>query len=304
MKLTRRSATSRVLLFVFLMTAGLSPAAQEIPSQRVQIVILGTTDLHGNLYPTDYYTNKPENRGLAKIATMVRQIRKDNANVMLIDSGDTVQGTPLEYYHNKKNNTPPDPMMLAMNELQYDSMTVGNHEYNFGLPVLEKARHEAKFPWLSANTYDQGTSHTHYQPYIVKELAGVRVAVLGLTTPGIPSWENVPNYAGLEFRDPLSEAKKWVPILRDKDYADVVVVAMHMGLEDDLRTGELNPGQVPNENEAIAIARQVPGIDLIFMGHTHRDVPSLVINGVQLVQADYWGRHLARVDLYLEKDAG
>lgn len=302
MKLTRRSATSRVLLFVFLMITGLSPAAQQISSHRVQIVILGTTDLHGNLYPTDYYTNKPDNRGLAKIATMVRQIRKDNANVMLIDSGDTIQGTPLEYYHNKKNNAPPDPMMLAMNELQYDSMTVGNHEYNFGLPVLEKARREAKFPWLSANTYDQGTSHTHYQPYIVKEFAGVRVAVLGLTTPGIPNWENVPNYAGLEFRDPLTEAKKWVPILHDKEHADVVVVAMHMGLEEDLPTGELNPGQVPNENEAIAIARQVPGIDLIFMGHTHRDVPSLVINGVQLVQADYWGRHLARVDLYLESD--
>jgi 2',3'-cyclic-nucleotide 2'-phosphodiesterase (5'-nucleotidase family) len=155
---------------------------------------------------------------------------------------------------------------------------------------------------LSANTYDKGTASTHYQPYIVKEITGVRVAVLGLTTPGIPNWENAPNYAGLEFKEPLGEAKKWVPLLREKERADVVVIAMHMGLEEDLRTGELNPGQVTNENEAIAIAKQVPGVDLIFMGHTHRDVPSVAINGVQLLQANYWGRHLARADLYLEND--
>jgi 2',3'-cyclic-nucleotide 2'-phosphodiesterase (5'-nucleotidase family) len=302
MKLNKRAFIAALFVLLALILATL-PVAGQIPPQlpkRVHIVVLGTTDLHGNLFPIDYYTDKADNRGLAKIATLIGQVRKENKNVLLIDSGDTIQGTPLEYYHNKKNNSPPDPMMLAMNALAYDSMTLGNHEYNFGLPVLEKARREAKFPWLSANTYNQGTNQTHYTPYIVKEIAGVRIAVLGLTTPGIPNWENAPNYAGLEFREPLSEAKKWVSILRRKERADVVVIAMHMGLEQDLRTGEINPGQVPNENQAIAIAKEVPAVDLIFMGHTHRDVPSLVINGVQLIQANYWGRHLARVDLYLE----
>ena len=284
---------------VILILAGF-PLANSSAPKRVHIVILGTTDLHGNLFPVDYYTDKADSRGLAKISTLVKQVRLENKNVLLIDSGDTIQGTPLEYYHNKKNNAPADPMMLGMNALNYDSMTVGNHEYNFGLQVLEKARSEAQFPWLSANTYDKGTNQTHYQPYIVKEVAGVRIAVLGLTTPGIPNWENAPNYAGLEFREPLSEAQKWVPVLRRKERADVVVIAMHMGLEQDLRTGETNPGQVANENRAIEIAKQVPGIDLIFMGHTHVPVSSLVINGVQLIQANYWGRHLARVDLYLE----
>jgi 2',3'-cyclic-nucleotide 2'-phosphodiesterase (5'-nucleotidase family) len=302
MKPIKKTAPAFLLVVVALILASFPLSGFSIANKRIQIVILGTTDLHGNLYPTDYYTNKPDNRGLAKIATLVRQIRKENENVMLIDSGDTIQGTPLEYYHNKKNYTPPDPMMLAMNELRYDAMTVGNHEYNFGLQVLEKARSEAKFPWLSANTYDNGTTRTHYQPYIVKEFGGVRIAVLGLTTPGVPNWENAPNYEGLEFKDPLLEAKKWVPVLRGKERADAVVIAMHMGLEEDLRTGELNPGQVPNENEAVAIARQVPGVDLIFMGHTHRDVPSVLINGVQLLQANYWGRHLVRADLYLEND--
>jgi len=299
MKLNRKTFLVTFSVVMALLLASV-PMAGRDTSKRVHIVVLGTTDQHGNLFPVDYYTNKTDNRGLAKIATLVRQVRKETNNVLLIDSGDTIQGTPLEYYHNKKNNSPPDAMMLGMNALGYDAMAVGNHEYNFGLPVLEKARSEAKFPWLSANTYNKGTNQTHYTPYIIKELAGVRIAVLGLTTPGIPNWENAPNYAGLEFHEPLSEARKWVPILRRKERADVVVIAMHMGLEQDLRTGEINPGQVANENRAVAIAKQVPGVDLIFMGHTHRDVPSVVINGVQLIQANYWGRHLARVDLYLE----
>jgi 2',3'-cyclic-nucleotide 2'-phosphodiesterase / 3'-nucleotidase len=302
MKLTNRRSRFAFAFALTAVLALLSAVSHSGASNRIHITILGTTDLHGNIYPVDYYTNKPDNRGLAKIATLVQGIRKDNPNTMLIDSGDTIQGTPLAYYHNKKNNKPPDPMMLVMNSLNYDAMTVGNHEYNFGLKVLEKARSEAKFSWLSANTYNKGTPKTHYKPYVVKGISGVRVGILGLTTPGIPNWENIPNYVGLEFREPVAEAKKWVAELRDKERADVVVVAMHMGLEEDLRTGEINSGQVPNENRAVAIAREVPGIDVIFMGHTHRDTPAIYINGVLITQANHWGRHLARADLYMEKD--
>jgi 2',3'-cyclic-nucleotide 2'-phosphodiesterase / 3'-nucleotidase len=319
------TATKRTLLLsmalplVLLVISGASPSQQAAP-QRAHVVILSTTDMHGRIFPIDYYTNKYDNVGIAKVATLVKEARKNDPDLLLVDSGDTIQGTPLEYFHNKRNNTPPDPMMLAMNALKYDSMTVGNHEYNFGLQVLNKARGEAQFPFLSANTYDTGTSNTHYKPYIVKEVQGVRIGVLGLTTPGIPNWENKPNYAGLEFHETVSEAKKWVPILRDKEKADVVVIAMHMGIEEDLRTGIPSPSQVPNENAAIAIARQVPEVDVIVMGHTHREVSSLFIksdlihvterqastevsfDGVLLAQANRWASHVARVDLYLEKD--
>jgi len=287
-------ATLIILLALVLVARSFAP-------ERVQITILGTTDLHGNILPLDYYTNKPDNRGFAKVATLIKRIRKEQPNVMLIDSGDTIQGSPLESFHGRKNNRPVDPMMLVMSSLNYDAMTVGNHEYNFGLKVLEKARSEAKFPWLSANTYDIATQKPHYKPYIVKEVAGVKIGVLGLTTPGIPNWDNPPNYAGLEFHEPVAEARKWVPILRDQEKVDVVVIAMHMGLEEDLRTGQVSPGQVTNENEAIAIANEVPGVDVIFMGHTHREVSSLYINGVLLTQANYWGRNLARADLYLQR---
>jgi 2',3'-cyclic-nucleotide 2'-phosphodiesterase/3'-nucleotidase len=269
---------------------------------RAHIVILSTTDMHGRIFPIDYYTNKYDNVGIAKVATLVKEARKNDPDLLLLDSGDTIQGTPLEYFHNKRNNTPADPMMLTMNALHYDAMTVGNHEYNFGLQVVNKARSEAKFPWLSANTYDKGTDKTHYAPYIVKEVQGVRIGILGLTTPGIPNWENPPNYAGLEFHETVSEAKKWVPLLRDKEKADVVVIAMHMGIEEDLRTGIPNPSSVPNENAAVAIARQVPGVDLILMGHTHREITDLFVNGVLLTQANRWASHVARADLYLDKD--
>ncbi|MGI9105944.1 MAG: bifunctional metallophosphatase/5'-nucleotidase [Pyrinomonadaceae bacterium] len=294
----------RLMLLIALCCVFNSATAQSnAGTPRAWITVLSTTDLHGNILPVDYYTNKPDARGLAKVATLIRQGRRENpAGTLLLDSGDTIQGTPLEYFHNKKNNVPPDPMMLAMSALKFDALSVGNHEYNFGLKVLEKARREADFPWLSSNTYKAGTNETYYQPYLVKELNGVRVGVLGLTTPGVPFWENRENFAGLEFREPVAEARKWVAVLREKERVDLVIIAMHMGLEADLRTGEVSPGQVTNENVAMALARQVEGIDLILMGHTHREVPSLVVNNVLLAQANHWGRHLARADVYLEKD--
>ena len=297
-KLSPLSQSLSVLLFLLAIVF----VAHSFVPERVQITIVGTTDLHGNINPIDYYTNKPDNRGFAKVATLIKRVRKEQPNTLLIDSGDTIQGSPLESFHSRKNNTRTDPMMLVMSSLNYDAMAVGNHEYNFGLKVLEKARGEAKFPWLSGNTYEKGTQKTHYKPYIVKEVAGVKIGILGLTTPGVPYWDNPPNYAGLEFREPVAEARKWVAALRTQEKVDVVVIAMHMGLGEDLRTGEVSPGQIPHENEAISIAKEVPGVDVIFMGHTHRDVPSLYINGVLLTQANHWGRHLARADVYLQKE--
>ncbi|MGH9666942.1 MAG: metallophosphoesterase, partial [Bryobacteraceae bacterium] len=134
-------------------------------AQSVKIRVLATTDLHGNLYPYDYFTAKPAPRGLAKIATLISAERAANPNTLLIDCGDTIQGTPLEGVYqyfvdhqrlplNLPLSGPPleaDPMMLAMNALGYDSMTVGNHDFNFGLNNLSRARGEAHFPWISAN---------------------------------------------------------------------------------------------------------------------------------------------------------
>ena len=294
-------------ILICCLTAGLAlvylGAGRAVDEQaRAQITILSTTDLHGNIYPIDYNTNQPDVRGLARVATVVKQTRIAKPDLLLLDSGDTIQGTPLTFYHAKINNAAPDPMMAVMSAIGYDAMTVGNHEYEFGWDVLNKARSEARFPWLSANTYKKGTDETYFQPFIIKQVNTVRIGILGLTTPGMPSLDDPARYySKIEVRDPVNEAKKWTGVLREKERVDLVVIAMHMGLEADLQAGELFPGQMPNENAALAIAHQVPGVDVILMGHTHREVPSLYMNGVLLAQSDKWGRSVARVDLYLEK---
>src|SRR3977135_1275255 len=175
---------SLLALTILALSISIHTSAQRGAAQRAHVVILGTTDMHGRVFPIDYYTNKYDNVGITKVATLIKEARKTDPDLLLVDSGDTIQGTPLEYFHNKRNNTPPDPMMRAMSSLHYDSMTVGNHEYNFGLKVLEKARSEAKFSWLSANTDNKGTATTHHKPHTVQDVNGVRVGVLGLTTPG------------------------------------------------------------------------------------------------------------------------
>ena len=275
---------------------------------RAHITILSTTDLHGNIYPIDYNTNQPDARGLARVATVVKQVRNENPGLLLLDSGDTIQGSPLTFHHAKINNKPPDPMMTVMSFMGYDAMAVGNHEYEFGLDVLNKARNDARFPWLSANTYKKGTVDSYFQPYLIKEVGGVRIGIIGLTTLGMPSLDDPDHYySKIDLRHPVIEAKKWVAVLRAKERVDLVIVAMHMGLEVDLRTGHTNPGQMPNENAAFAIAQTVPGIDVILMGHTHREVPSVYINTVLLAQAENgagalralmctWKKALRRVD--------
>lgn len=292
----------RVLLTCgFLAAVSLSSSLRA--TERVAVTVLATTDLHGRISPLDYSSNQPAQVGLAKIGTLIRAQRQRDPGLLLLDCGDTIQGTPLAYYHNRVHNAPPDPMMAAMNALGYDAMAIGNHEYNFGLEVLHKAEREAAFPWLSGNTYRTDSGEPAYAPYLVKETNGVRIGVIGLTTPGIPMWENPENFAGLEFGDPVAAARRWVEVLQEKEKVDAVVIAMHMGLEENLAKSS-DAGEVStSENLALAIARTVPGVDLILMGHTHRRVPALVVNGVLLAQAGRWGDHLIEATLYFARES-
>ncbi len=271
-------------------------------AERSFVTVLSTTDLHGHVHPVDYYTDQPAQNGLAKIATLVQRARALDPELILLDSGDTIQGTPLAYHSAVVDPPRRNPMMLAMNALDYDAMAIGNHEFNFGLDAFNHARRSARFPWISGNICLSDTDDPAYAPYLVKEVRGVRVGILGLTTPGVPAWETPVNYEGLRFTDPVAAARRYVDELRRRARVDLVVVAMHMGLEEDILTGAPHPGQIENENAAVRIAREVPGIDLILMGHTHREVPSLTINGVLLSQAGRWGEFLSRTTILLERD--
>lgn len=283
-----------------LLLAAALPAWPDGAPSKVHITLLGTADVHGNIFPVDYYTNQPANRGLAKIATLIKQVRSEQKNVLLLDSGDTIQGTPLAYYFARKDTTKPNPTIAAMNAMGYEAMALGNHEFNFGLDVLWKAKGEAKFPWLAANvkqTYKSGVKQ--FLPYIIKNVGGVRVGIVGFVTPGVPRWEIPANYKGYEFELIVDAAKRVIPEVRKK--VDLVVVIAHSGLERDPQSGETYADQMQNENAVGALAEAVPDIDVILFGHSHRELAEKLVNGVLLVQARNWGQSLAQADIEMER---
>ena len=283
--------------------------------ERARVTVLATTDLHGNLYPIDYGTDQPAARGLAKIATLIRAAEAENPNHLLIDCGDTIQGTPLEYVYQTivRGGTGPmglkppaglahDPMMLAMNQLAYDAMTVGNHEYNFGLKNLDRARSEARFPWLSANTaVAPGGKERPFAPYLVKTVGGVKVAIIGITTPAVPTWEKPENLGSYRFLPAVEALRKAVSELRAKEHPDVIVVAAHSGLGRNLET---NAEESPAEDVVYELATGVPEVDAIVFGHSHRELEGRLIGKVLVVQPKNWGISLARLDFTLDPKPG
>src|SRR5271154_2624344 len=251
-------------------------------SAEVKITLLATTDLHGNLFPYDYYTAQPAARGLAKIATLIQAARAANPNSLLIDCGDTIQGTPMEAVYQEKGGPglDHDPMMLAMNAIGYDAMVVGNHEFNFGMKNLAKARSGAKFPWISSNILGGAQP---FAPYFLKTVAGVKIAVIGITTPMIPAWETEEHYRGYRFESGVDAVRRTVAEVREREHPDIVIVAAHAGLDGDAR-----------ENMVREIATEVRGIDAIVFGHSHQQLPSLQLGDVLLMQPKNWGISLGQ----------
>ncbi len=292
------SLSSRLAQLALAVLLAVAPAAG---AERVAVTILQTSDLHGHLLPWDYQRAQPADDGLARIASRVGAIRKETPNVLLLDAGDTIQGTPIEFLHAKDPSKGPDPMAEAMSALEYDAMSVGNHEFNFGLVVLRKAQRESAFPWLSANTRIVSDGSAAFPEYLVKTIAGIRIGILGLTTPNIPSWEPARNRPGLRWEDPVDAARRLVPVLRGKEKCDFVVALIHSGPEIDLKTGE--PDGTDDENRVAALSK-VAGIDLLLTGHTHRRIPLTRLNGVPMIQPGRWGDVLARVDVTFEKSGG
>jgi 2',3'-cyclic-nucleotide 2'-phosphodiesterase/3'-nucleotidase len=292
---------------------GLSTQAKEM-----KITLLATTDLHGNLLPYDYYTAQPADRGLAKIATLIRAARAENPNNILIDCGDTIQGTPLESLYQHYIGTghlplkltfagPPldhDPMMLAMNNIGYDAMVVGNHEFNFGLKNLSQARTQARFPWISANIrVERRATQRPFAAYFVKMIAGVKVAVIGVTTPLVPEWESQEHYSGYRFDPGVEAVRAALTELKDRVRPDIVIVAAHSGLDRDPQTGAVHPDDL-RENFAYQIATEVKGIDAVVFGHTHQQLAEYKVGDVLLMQPKNWGISLGRMDFVVAPARG
>ncbi|HTS11986.1 MAG TPA: 5'-nucleotidase C-terminal domain-containing protein [Candidatus Limnocylindrales bacterium] len=292
-------------ILLFAVPAGARHHSFAAPAQsanHVTITLLSTTDIHGHIEPWDYYANKPADLGLAKIATLIKRARAEAPHALLLDCGDTTQGTPLAYYFAEKDTSKPNPTIAAFNLLHYDAMAVGNHEFNFGEKEMWKAKSESDFPWLAANIKQSYTSGVpHIGSYIIKNIEGVRVGIVGFVTPGIPRWEIPGHYKGYEFEPIVAAAQRVIPEVRKR--VDLLVVIMHSGLDRDPQTGASAPDQLENENAAWELANDVPGIDVIFYGHTHREMPQLMVHGVLLSQARNWGQSLARADVEMSRDA-
>jgi 2',3'-cyclic-nucleotide 2'-phosphodiesterase/3'-nucleotidase len=194
-------------------------------------------------------------------------------------------------------------MMGAMNLLGYDAMTVGNHEFNAGLANLARTRQDARFPWISLNTtvdttLARGGAEREFAGYIVKTVGGVKVAVIGITTPLIPLWERAENLGAYRFAEPIEAVRSAVARLRREERPDVIVVAAHSGLGRNLETGT---PEEPAENVVYQLAEQVPDLDAIVFGHSHQQLEGLLVGKVLLVQPKNWGASLARVDFTLQR---
>ncbi|MGP2437699.1 bifunctional metallophosphatase/5'-nucleotidase [Streptomyces sp. JW3] len=270
-----------------------APAAEAAPAgrggkkpKRYSFTVMGSTDLHGHVFNWDYfkdaeYTDSAGNaQGLARISTLVNQVREEKGreNTLLLDAGDTIQGTPLTYYYAKVDpitakGGPVHPMAQAMNAIGYDAVALGNHEFNYGIETLRKFEEQCDFPLLGANAVDAKTLKPAFPPYFmktfrVKGAPPVKVAVLGLTNPGIAIWDKAYVQGKLAFPGLEEQAAKWVPKLRSMG-ADVVVISAHSGASGTSSYGD----QLPYvENAAANIARQVPGVDAILVGHAHVEI--------------------------------
>ncbi|SEK26466.1 bifunctional metallophosphatase/5'-nucleotidase [Nonomuraea pusilla] len=300
-----------------------APSAQAAAGEKtVTVTVMGTSDLHSNVLNWDYfkdaaYADKAGNKvGLAQVSSLVDKIRAERGadHTLLFDSGDTIQGTPLAYYYAKVEpiTTTGDthPMAKAMNAIGYDAVTLGNHEFNYGLPLLATWVRQMKAPVLGANAVYERSGLPAYKPFVIKTMnvAGekpIKVGVLGLTNPGVAIWDKANVEGRLRFTDLVESAKKWVPVIRGLG-ADVVVVTAHAGDSGLSSYG----GDLPVENASAMVAEQVPGVDAVLFGHAHNEVAQRFVTNkvtgrqVLLTEPGKWGQRLSVMDFQLTKRQG
>lgn len=295
-------------------------ANQPVEGQEVDVRILATTDLHTNLVNYDYYQDKPvENVGLAKTAILIEEAKKENSNTILVDNGDTIQGTPLGTYKaivNPVKEGEQHPMYTALQKLGFEVGTLGNHEFNYGLDYLKRVIETAGMPIVNANVVDPKTGAYIYDPYkiITKTFVDktghkttVKIGVTGIVPPQILSWDKANLEGKVLVNDSVEAIKNIIPEMR-KAGADITLVLSHSGIGDD----KYEKGE---ENEGYQIA-SLPGVDAVVTGHSHAEFPSGngtgfyekypgvdgingKINGTPVTMAGKYGDHLGIIDLNL-----
>jgi 2',3'-cyclic-nucleotide 2'-phosphodiesterase/3'-nucleotidase len=272
-----------------------------VHAEDLTVRILHTTDLHGTLAGWDDVNDRPAPRGLERLATLIGEARADGTPTLLVDAGDALSGSSLVRAWREGSRITPEPVVAALNTLGYDALAVGNHEFDGGRAALDSARSTARFPFLAANVLDARTGQPAFGTSIVKVVGGVRIGIVGLTTPVVPMLMDSSLCRGLTFVDPLETARREVARLRGAERCNAVIVLFHSGLERDpaARGGDVRPrlGEIPNENLGYRLAYEVPGIDMLVLGHTHVVVPSTTIGSTIVTQAGRNGEALGRIEL-------
>ena len=250
--------------------------------ESYNLIIVETSDVHGAIFDYDFINDRNSKGALSKVQSYLNNLR-DTANVILMDNGDILQGQPIVYYYNYENVTDTHICSKVMNYMQYDVATIGNHDIEAGHDVYDKINKEINFPWLAANAINKESGKPYFEPYTIIEKEGVKIAVLGLITPGIPKWLPEELWEGIEFEDMVVTAKKWVPHILKTEKPDLLVGLFHAGY--DYTYGNVNYDTPKNENASVIVAEQVPGFDIIFVGHDHRSWNEKVtnINGDEVI---------------------
>lgn len=267
---------------------------------QVELTIYCTTDIHGNLFDFDLKKNRPAQNSLMGIAGYLKQIQGNGPKeYILLDAGDILQGQPTNYYFNYIDTGRQNIVALMLNELDYDAAAVGNHDIEAGHPVYDKVKHEFRFPWLAANAIDTRTGEPYFQPYTVLECQGLKIAVLGMITPGIPKWLPQHLWEGIRFADMVETARKWVPAIRKKEQPDLLIGLFHAGYDYNY-AGE-NKDTPCNENATQLVAEQVDGFDVVISGHDHREKIEEITNQaghkVLIVDARSHARALGKINV-------
>src|SRR6266404_5164145 len=277
----------------------LSHAGMALNSDKVLISILHTTDLHGHILPTSDYDGNPDRGGMARCITQIRRWRRKNRNSILIDVGDVYQGTEVSL------RSKGELMIDLFNHLKYDAWIVGNHEFDWGIEPFQQALQRSIMPVLAANTLLEGKPAGEFsdsqhpfakiQPFILKENAGIKIAIIGVTTPGMPFWFRPEFARGIEFQYPVEPVRRAIARARSEG-ANTIVLTGHMGLK-------ARSGGDDFANAVMALTSEFPEVAVFIAGHTHQVIPTRLTNGVLLTQADHFGIHAGRVALLFDRNS-
>lgn len=287
-----------------LLVLGTSSAnAMTTKEKTIDLKFIETSDVHGSFFPYDFINRKPKAGSLARVATYVNQLRSQHGeNVILLDNGDILQGQPVNYYSNYVDTTSANIAAQVVNYLRYDAQTIGNHDVETGHRVYDKWVSATHCPILGANVIDTKTNKPYLKPYTILKRGGARIAIIGLLTPAIPNWLGENLWSGLRFEEMVSSARQWMRVVKEQEKADIVIGLFHSGKDGGITTPHYK------EDAALAVAREVPGFDVVFFGHDHTRYADTVTNseGKLVVCLDPANNAMsvAQADLQLVKRKG